>query len=82
MKYAFSDKRDITDTFPISSRRATNTNWGLFDIHDGVSHTLKYEVREVPRKFWEGKGRKQDREPEEKDEVSRRHIEESDIVIL
>ena len=82
MKYAFSDKRDITDAFPISSRHATNTNWGLFDIHDDVSDTLKCEVCEVPRKFWEGKGRKQDREPEEKDEVSRRHIEESDVVIL
>ena len=81
MKYAFSDKRDITDAFPISSRRAISTNWGLFDIHDGVSHTLKCEVREVPRKFWEGEGRKQDREPEEKDEVSRRHIGESDVIL-
>ena len=51
MKYAFSDKRDITDAFPRSSRHATNTNWGLFDIHDDVSDTLKCEVCEVPRKF-------------------------------
>ena len=91
MKYAFSDKRNITEAFPTSSRRATNTDWKLFDIHDeDGSETLsvcsrpirpqdEYEICEVPK---ESKGRKQDRDPEEKDEVSRRHIEESDVVIL
>ena len=76
MKYAFSDKCNITGAFPISSHRATNTNWEMFDIHDDDEpETLKYEVREVPKKFWESKGRKQDREPEEKDEVSGGHMQ-------
>ena len=34
MKYTFSDKRNIKEAFPISSRRATNTDWKLLDIHD------------------------------------------------
>ena len=34
MKYTFSDKRDITEAFPISSRRANDGDWKLFDIHD------------------------------------------------
>ena len=29
----------------------------------------------MPKKFWESKGRKQDREPEEKDDVSRGHMQ-------
>ena len=74
IKYAFSDKRNITGAFPISSRRATNTNWELFDIHD-EPETLKYEVREVPKKFWKSKGREQDREPEERNEVSGGHMQ-------
>ena len=93
MKYAFSDKRDITDAFPISSRRATNTNWGLFDIHDDDgSETLSArsrpifpqdedEMQEVPKKskrFWERKGHKQNREPEKKDAVSGGHIKEQE----
>ena len=76
MKYALSDKCNITSAFPISSCRATNTNWEMFDIHDDDEpETLKYEVCEVPKKFWESKGRKQDREPEEKDEVSGGHMQ-------
>ena len=74
MKYAFSDKRNITGAFPISSRRTTNTNWELFDIHD-EPETLKYEVREVPKNFWKSKGREQDREPEERNEVSGGHMQ-------
>ena len=29
----------------------------------------------MPKKFWESKGRKQDREPEEKNDVSRGHMQ-------
>ena len=67
MKYIFSNKRDITDAFPISSRRATNTDRKLFDIHDeDGSETLSACSRPILPQ----------------DEVSRRHIEESDVVIL
>ena len=60
MKYTFSDKRDITGAFPISSRRATNTDWKLFDIHDDGLETLSAHSRSIfPQ-----------------DEVSGRHIEE------
>ena len=85
MKYALSNKRNITGAFPISSRRTTNTDWKLFDIHDDDgSETLSArsrpifprdedEMREVPEKskrFWESKGRKQNRELEQKGEFS------------
>ena len=85
MKYIFSNKRDITETFPSSSRRAANVDWKLFDIHDDDrSETLsacsrprdEYGIREVPKKFWESKGCEQNRELEELDEVSGSHIEE------
>ena len=76
MKHTFSDKRDITRAFPISSRHANDGDWKLFDIHDHVSETLsacsrsifredEYETREVPKKgkkFWESEGREQNRE--------------------
>ena len=77
MKYAFSNKRNITGAFPISSRRATNTDWKLFDIHDDDgSETLSArsrpifpqdedEMREVSKKskrFWESKGIEQKNE--------------------
>ena len=63
MKYTFSDKRDITDAFPISSRRATNTDWKLLDIHDDDgSEILSARSRTIfPQ-----------------DEVSGRHIEEQE----
>ena len=85
----FSNERDITEAFPSSSRRATNGDWKLFDIHDDDgSEALsacpgpqdEYEIREVPKKFGESKGRKQNRELEEKDEVSGGHIEEQENV--
>ena len=93
IKYAFSNKRDITGAFPISSRRAANTDWKLFDIHDDDgSETLSArsrpifpqdedEMREVPKRskrFWENKGRKQNKELEQKDEISSGHIEEQE----
>ena len=93
IKYAFSNKRDITGAFPISSRRAANTDWKLFDIHDDDgSETLSArsrsifpqdedEMREVPKRskrFWESKGRKQNKELEQKDEISSGHIEEQE----
>ena len=82
MKHTFSDKRNVTGAFPISSRRANDGDWKLFDIHDDVSETLSArsrpifpqdedEMREVPKKskrFWESKGRKQNRELEPKNE--------------
>ena len=89
MKYMFSNKRDITEAFPSSSRHATNADWKLFDIRDDDgSETLSacpgpqdgYEIRDVHKKgkkFWESKGRKQNRELE-KDEVSGGHIEEQE----
>ena len=93
IKYTFSNKRDITGAFPISSRRAANTDWKLFDIHDDDgSETLSArsrpifpqdedEMREVPEKskrFWESKGRKQNKEHEQIDEISGGHIEEQE----
>ena len=90
MKYMSSNKRDITEAFPSSSRRATNADWKLFDIRDDDgSETLsacprpqdEYNVRKAPKKgekFGESKGPKQNREPEEKDEVSGGHIEEQE----
>ena len=93
IKYAFSNKRDITGAFPISSRRAANTDWKLFDIHDDDgSETLSArsrpifpqdedEMREVPKRskrFWENKGRKQNKELEQKDEISSGHIEKQE----
>ena len=93
IKYAFSNKRDITGAFPISSRCAANTDWKLFDIHDDDgSETLSArsrsifpqdedEMREVPKRskrFWESKGRKQNKELEQKDEISSGHIEEQE----
>ena len=92
-KYAFSNKRNIIGAFPISSRRATNTDWKLFDIHDDDgSETLSArsrpifpqdedEMRKVPKKskkVWESKGRRQNRELEQKDEISGGHIEEQE----
>ena len=92
MNYTFSDKRDIAGAFPISSRRANDGDWKLFDIHDDVSETLSArsrpifpqdedEMREVPKKskrFWESKGRKQNRElePKNEEQESERQSEE------
>ena len=91
-KHTFSDKRDVTGAFPISSRRANDGDWKLFDIHDDVSETLsacsrsifredEYEIREVPtkgKKIWENEGRKQNRElePENEEQENKRQSEE------
>ena len=92
MNYTFSNKRDITGAFPISSRHANDGDWKLFDIHDDVSETLsacsrsifredEYEIREVPKKgkkIWENEGRKQNRElePENEEQENKRRSEE------
>ena len=92
MIHTFSDKRNITRAFPISSRHANDGDWKLFDIHDDVSETLsacsrsifrkdEYEIREVPkkgRKIWENEGRKQNRElePENEEQENKRQSEE------
>ena len=92
MNYTFSNKRDITGAFPISSRHANDGDWKLFDIHDDVSETLsacsrsifredEYEIREVPKKgkkIWENEGRKQNRElePENEEQENKRQSEE------
>ena len=87
MEYMFSNKRNITEAFPSSSRRATNADWKLFDIRDDDgSEALsacpgpqdEYEIREVPEKFGESKGCKQNRELEEKDEASGGYIKEQE----